>query len=334
MYSSRTARIGAVFLSAVLVATGSAAAGSPFEVETLAEGVFLFRPVDPGPSRTNSLVVERGDGLLVADAQPTPEAARELLGQIPEHSPLPVRYLVYSHAHAESAGGAPAFPPSTLVIASTTCQDALLDPDYDFGAEMRAYAEDPATWVEPERRLATLVAEAAIRLDDARQPVNLHVLARPSHAVGEMVLELPRIDLVYAGGLLFTDRNPYSVDGNVGSWVNSLNHIISDRPRFIVGLRGPVLDYKGLILQRDSLAWLRGQVEDGFIAILPLNRIEDNVLAAEGVEAHFAIDAKPLFVQTVIHLAVEEGAQHRRKRGRPLVERETEAADGTPGTGP
>jgi glyoxylase-like metal-dependent hydrolase (beta-lactamase superfamily II) len=325
---------GAVLLAIAVIAAGTARADSAFRVETLSDGVLLFRPADSDRSKTNSLVVERDDGLLVVGAQPSPVAARELLAAIAEQTSSPVRYLVYDHAHAEAAGGGSAFPSATLVIASASCQDALNDPEYDFGAEMRAYAEDPSTWVEPERRLATLVAESLFRLDDSRQPVALFVLARPSHARGELVVELPRIDLTYAGSLLFTDRNPNAADGSVSAWINSLNHLIRDRPSFIVGLRGPVLDYKGLYPQRDSLAWLRDQVAQGFVAALSLNDIEDRVLRADGIEEQFAVDAQPSFFPTVIHQAVEEAAFHRRKRGRPVVEREPGLEENRPGDDP
>src|SRR6185503_15148986 len=120
----RTATLAAALLA---ILTLSAAEPRPFTEEKLAEGVHLFRPADPSSARSNSLVVVRQDGLLVVDAQPTPEAARELLAAARSVSSLPVRYLVLTHPHAEAAGGASAFPDSTLVIGSAGCRFAMTD---------------------------------------------------------------------------------------------------------------------------------------------------------------------------------------------------------------
>jgi hypothetical protein len=67
---------------AVLLALAPVAAETPFTVEPVAEGVHLFRPTVAAHGWANSLVVERADGLLVVDAQPTAEAAGALLAEI------------------------------------------------------------------------------------------------------------------------------------------------------------------------------------------------------------------------------------------------------------
>ena len=299
------------------------AAESPFRVEELTDGVFLYRPADGDYTRTNSMVVERSDGLLVVDAQPSPAAARELLEEISRRHSAPVRYLIYSHGHTEAVGGGSAFPSTTLVVASELTQASLKDSTADLGAEMRARAPDPATWTEPERRLASLVVRSVTMLDDPLHPVEVLSLGQPGHSAGDLMLKMAHVDLFYVGSLIFTDRNPYGTDAGVQFWLGSLNHMISERPKFVVGLRGPSLRRTDLIAQRDALAWLRGQVEARFMKLLPLNVIEDQVLAMDGIEKRFDMDADPSFAHTVIHVVVEESAEERRKRGRPFTERET-----------
>jgi glyoxylase-like metal-dependent hydrolase (beta-lactamase superfamily II) len=307
-----------------------AAADSPFRVEELVDGVFLYRPDDGDYTRTNSLVVERSDGLLVVDSQPSPEAARELLAEIGRRHDAPVRYLAYSHDHTESVGGGSAFPAETLVVASEGTQARLEDPEADLGAEVRARAEDPSAWTEPQRRNAVLLVRGAAVLDDPVHPVEFLVLGRKAHSAGDMMLKMAHVELYHVGGLLFTDGNPYGRDANVGYWLGALNHLISDRPKFVVGMRGPALGRKDLIPQRDILAWLRGQAEAGFRKMLPLNRIEDEVLASDGIRERLDMDAEPCFADTVIHVIVEESADERRKRGRPFKEREPAPETGSP----
>src|SRR5437773_9358124 len=71
-----------------------------FDVETLAAGIHVYRNATAGLAGANSLVVERADGVLVVDAQPTPAAAKALLGAIAADVKKPVRYLILTHPHA------------------------------------------------------------------------------------------------------------------------------------------------------------------------------------------------------------------------------------------
>ena len=317
-------------LLAVSTLTVLVAADSPFSVEELTDGIYLYRPADGDYTRTNSMVVERTDGLLVVDAQPSPEAAGELLAEISRRHSAPIRYLVYSHQHTEAVGGASAFPATTLIVAADNTQTAMNDPASDLGAETKARAADPATWTEPKRRPATLVVRSVAVLDDPVHPVEILVMGRPAHSSGDLLIKMAHVDLYYVGGLLFTDHNPYGNDANVGAWLGAFNHLLSERPKFVVGLRGPPIGRTDMISQRDTLAWLRGQVEARLVEMLPLNVVEDRVMATTRIESRLDMDADPSFAYSMIHAVVEESAEERRKRGRPFVERENVPPAETP----
>jgi glyoxylase-like metal-dependent hydrolase (beta-lactamase superfamily II) len=293
---------------------GSVAGQGVFVAEPVADGIFLYRPSTPGGGRANSLVVDRSDGLLVVEAQPTPAAASELLAALDTRFAKPVRYLVLSHAHAEAAGGASAFPESTVVIGSAACAEALSDPGYDFGAEQRLRSSSPEQWEAPPRVSLSLGVRATIDLPDPRQPAQLRVHPR-AHSVGDLTVFFPEASVLYLGGLLSLDRNPYSGDANIGRWLGMLNSVIVDAPRTIVGLHGSVSDLGKLIEQRDRFAWLRGRVEEGFIDRVPPEEIAAQVMADPDTGKHFAIRAEPSFVGQLVDRVVEESVNQRKKRG-------------------
>jgi glyoxylase-like metal-dependent hydrolase (beta-lactamase superfamily II) len=309
--------VAALALAAVALPS-AAAAGDPapsataFTVEEVGPGLTLYRPRLASPGRANSLVVERAADLLVVDAQPSPAAARELIAQVAERSPKPIRYLVLSHSHAEAAGGASAFPADTLVLASAECAAALADPDYDFAAELGARATDAADWTEPARPTPSIVLAAAADLPDADHPVELRVWPR-AHSRGDLAIHLPRAGLLYVGGLLPHDRDPFAADGNVGTWIGVLNSIIVDGPRRIAGTRAPSGDLGSLVAVRDSLAWLRGRVEEGFVDRLPPEEIAARVLGEADLARWF--DPAGSFVPGLVERVIEEAITHRRKRG-------------------
>ncbi len=307
--------------AAVLMPLFAAAALSPakatdsFRVEELAPGVQLFRPAPDADGGSNSLVVDRDDGLLVVGAQPSPAIARELLAAIAEHSGKQVRYLILPHSHAEAECGATAFPGSTLVIGSQGCLEALQDQDYEFGAEARMRASDPSSWTEPPRRLPDLVPLAKTLLIDARNGVELLPFTA-SHSAGDMAVYLPGSDIFFVGAVAFPDRSPYGRDANTGIWLEALNQLIRQGPRIVVPMRGPVQDVASLRLQRDSLAWLRAKIAEGMMDRLPIDEIRERVLQAEDIGERFGTDSP--FLTLLVEHATQE-AWDKAARGHPEV---------------
>ena len=311
--------LGIAVLLALAVSVDGAAAAEPeashgFTVDNLSEGVFVLRPMAGRADLSNSLVVDRDDGLLVVGPQASAAGARELLGAIASHSEKPVRYLVLTSAHAEAAGGASAFPESTLVIGTVNARDSLRDPAFDFGAEVRLRADNPKRWQAPALRLPVMVVHARTELEDPVNEVELLPLA-PSHTNSDMMVLLPNQNILYCGALLFTDRNPYAGHANIGGWLASLNHIAKLNPAVAIPLRGDSLDARQVRVLRDALAWVRGQIDLGFVDRIAPEQMTDWVLDSENASKYFDLDASPSFVRTVIDRSLEETIKQRRKRG-------------------
>jgi glyoxylase-like metal-dependent hydrolase (beta-lactamase superfamily II) len=306
-YSSLPLLFAAVVAVAVTPAAGPPA--GPLVVDELASGVHLFRPAEPAPDRVNSLVVERSDGLLVVGAQPSPDAARKLLAAIEARFAGTVRYLVLPHSHADAAGGATAFPKEVLVIGSLGCRDALARDDYDFGAEARVRARN-TDWAEPERRAPVLLVEAKILLDDERNPVEVMPFGN-GHSAGDLLVSLPRHDVYFVGALLFPDGRPYGNDSEMGKWSNALNQLVRQGPRMMLPLRGPAIDNAAVRVQRDALAWLRGQVLSAINEKLPPEEIRDGLLQMPELAERFDIDSP--FLLGLIDRSIEHDLAQQRK---------------------
>lgn len=301
-------------LALVLAVGGCASEGGSFTVEALSDGVHLLRPAEGDAERTNSLVVEQAEGLVVVGAQPTPAAARELLRAVERLGSLPVRYLVIPHSHADAAGGASAFPETTLVVGTGPAHEALSDPEYDFGAEARARSKDPDGWVEPPRRMPGMLIHGRVDLDDEERPVRLLPAPR-THSRGDMMVYLPATDTMYVGSLLSRERNPYAKDAHVETWISALNHLIKTRPAQIVSLRGPRPDRELLRERRDAFAWVRSHVSQGFIDGVAPAAIPDRVLASAEIAEYFDLEASPSYASSVVAQALDEVIQFRRRRG-------------------
>jgi len=294
----------------VLLLALSAIAGDAFRVETLADGVLLFRPDDGDATRVNSLVVERDDGLLVVGAQPTPAAARELLASIAERIGKPVRYVVLPHSHAEASAGVSAFPQTALPIASREFAQALGDAEYDYGAEMRVRATGSAAWVEPERPRATLILDASVTLADPRNEIAL-VPQGGRHSAGDLVVSLPQAGITFFGAMAFPDGRPYGEEASIKRWISSLSQLLRHPPRLLIPLRGPAIDAETIRAQRAALGWLRARTADCFAERLDDEESVRRLLAEEDLARHF--DPKSEFLPGLIGQTLAEITADARK---------------------
>jgi glyoxylase-like metal-dependent hydrolase (beta-lactamase superfamily II) len=259
-------------------------------------------------------VIERKDGLLVVDAQPTPEAAHALLAAIAKASKQQVRYLVLTHPHADAAGGARAFPTSTLIVAGSAARDRLADPAYDFGAETKRRAPDPAAWISPERPTPVLVSDGPFTLDDPERRVVIYPLPR-AHSEGNLWVEIPQAGIMAIGDLFVSDRNPYAGDASIGRWISLLSDLAQMENITLVPLTGPPVDGETVRHLRDAFAWVRGRIAKGFIDLDPRDQLIDRAMADPKAATWFDLAAKPSFVRTVFERVYEETLEERRKRG-------------------
>jgi len=293
-------------------APGASALAPAFRVLTVAPGVDLYAPDGRGPDHANSLVVELEDGLLVVDAQPTPAAARDLLAAIAARTDRRVRFLVFTHPHAVSSGGADAFPRDVVRFASRGYRDAVADSAYDYLGELRGIAAVPES-IDHERPRAGVVLFGRTRIEDARRTAILLPVG-DAHSPGDLIVFLPEDGVVAVGDLAFADRDPFAGSARISAWIAQLNQLASLHPRAVVPLRGPPVEPEDLNAQRAALEWLvrtvEELVEEGVAdADIPVRIRQDPELGgrlASGPASHL-----PLLVER----AIAEVRDRRRQQG-------------------
>jgi len=292
-----------------------AAENHPFVVDELLDGVWLFRAPEHPASHTNSLVIEREDGLLVIESQPSPVAAQELLRAIVEISTKPVQYLLLTHAHVESTGGASAFPDSTIVISSIDTHDALGDETRNLSGETRLRAKDSHAWVAPPRVRPDLLVSSGTRLVDGTHIVELLPL-HGGHYPGSLIVRIEAEGFYYVGSVVSTERNPFAdiEHSNLRTWVKSLNSLSVLRPQVVVPLRGKPIDADAVRKFRDSLTWVVGQVENAFVEGIDADEVVSFAMDSPKLEEYFDLGADPSFVNTLFEAAHRGVMSLRRKR--------------------
>jgi glyoxylase-like metal-dependent hydrolase (beta-lactamase superfamily II) len=266
---------------------GPCADGDLFDIQRVADGVWVGVAARTYKVNCNTAVVELDDGLLVVDSHSKPSAARAVIRALRDLTPKPVRYLVNTHFHWDHWQGNEAYPaafPGVEVITNDLTREAMLrrslkrvqDHVRAVPAEIadlrarQAAARTPAEAAElgaslrqAEAYLAevralrpalpTLVFERTLRLLRGDREVRLLHLGR-AHTEGDVFLHLPREKVVVTGDAV-VGWTPFMGDGYPEDWPATLDRLAAlDFDRMIMGHGG--------VAGRDWLAFFRGYVHD------------------------------------------------------------------------
>lgn len=212
---------------------GGSQQATSLAAQTIAPGVW-FLPGDASRGYCNNIVIEMKDYLIVVDAN-YPGRARELVRDIHQLSPKPVRFVFDTHAHRDHSYGNIVW---TDAGAITFAFQGVAD-------EMDHY--------EPERWLAT----AAVR-DDVRS-LNLRDAPRPqllirqnqfvlkdstrevqflhfgwAHTQGDGFVWLPKERILCTGDAAVNGPRNKLWDANLENWPRVLSQAIALRPLYVL----------------------------------------------------------------------------------------------------
>jgi len=184
-------------------------------VEELADGVYLFTY----NTHRSLFVVSEGE-VLATDPQ-SPEAAARYLEEIRKITPAPVKYLVYSHHHADHVSGGEVFPADATVIAH---QAALA----------------PVNRSEGIRPIdITVDGDAAVVVGD----VSVHLLyPGPSETASNLIVHIPARRVAFMVDAVSVRTVPWRnmADGDALAWKAALERLAALDFDILAPGHGPV----------------------------------------------------------------------------------------------
>ena len=208
---------------------------------------------------SNAAFVVTPAGVLVVDALGSPALARELVAAIGRITPLPIRYVVISHYHADHIYGLQVF--KELGATLIAHQDGRLYLNSETAAlRLQASRQELAPWIDDRTRLVP-----ADRWIDGPTPLQLggveFVLqpAGPAHTPEDLVVVMPQLGVLIAGDIVFRGRVPFVGQADSGRWIEALDRLLAYKARVIVPGHGPASSSaeSDLMLTRDYLQHLR-----------------------------------------------------------------------------
>jgi len=208
---------------------------------------------------SNAGVIVTPAGVVVVDALGSPAVAAELLEAIRGITPLPVRYVVLTHYHADHIYGLQVFKDQGATVLAHAAGREYLQSDT---AQLRLQAsrETLAPWVDARTRLVP--ADRWLRTDEVLDMGGVRLQLRhvgPAHTPEDLTVFVEGARVLFAGDLAFRGRIPYVGQADSRGWIAALTRLIDCAPAAIVPGHGPASTeaLADLRLTRDYLQYLR-----------------------------------------------------------------------------
>lgn len=250
----------------LLLAASTPAQPNRLNAQKIADGVW-FLPGDASKGYCNNIVIEMRDYLIVVDAN-YPGRARELVAQIHQLSPKPVRFVFDTHAHRDHAYGNIVW---TEAGATTFAYQGVAD-------EMDRY--EPQRWraTAAERddvrslnltdapRPQLLFRQSPFILKDATREVRFYFLGW-AHTRGDGFVWLPKERILCTGDAAVNGPRNKLWDANLENWPRVLAQALAFAPLHVLPGHGDaggpeILSGQQAFLE-DLYAAVRQQAEAG-----------------------------------------------------------------------
>jgi glyoxylase-like metal-dependent hydrolase (beta-lactamase superfamily II) len=260
-------------LLAVLVLLSGAAHAAPpaivLEPVKVSQHVYYFKGEAGMASRdnkgfmSNAGFVVTSEGVVAYDALATPALGEAMIAAIRTVTPLPIRFVVAGHFHADHVYGLQAFkragaqvlghPNSKAYIASDVAQQRL--------AQRRA---DLGPWVDA----STVLVGADRWLDfDAGKTwrfalggLHFRVIdSSGAHSDEDLMLFVEEDKVLFAGDLFFTGRLPFVGNADSKAWLAAMERMLDAGPLVVIPGHGNASSapLEDMALTRRYLRYLR-----------------------------------------------------------------------------
>ena len=249
---------------------------------------FSLKPVGPNvwaavdnpkakaPAWANAGFVIGDDSVAVIDTLSSADAARQLLAEIRQRMPLPIRFVINSHYHQDHVAGNGTFADAGAAIVAQRNVRRWIHSE-----NLRLIG----TQITREQKAQTeaLVAPSIV-FDEAMTLYlggrEVRILSLAGHTGGDSIVVVPDARVVFAGDLLFRDMFPTLIDASIRPWLATLESLSTNYGKYTfvpghgkVGATrdvGTFRDYLMTLLELVSEAHARGKAGNSMTqAVVP-----------------------------------------------------------------
>ena len=190
---------------------------SLLSLEQVGDNIYaLISDTDYPPANENIAICNAGivigdDGVLVIDPFQNEALGELLLSEVAKLTDLPVKYVLNTHFHFDHTGGNKAIKAQAIpIIGRGSIREDMLTKNQEY---------DPT----PAVPNVIINDDSKIWLGD--RVIELEEVA--GHSGGtDVVAYIPDAKVLFAGDILFNEKFPYTADGDILAWEETLDYLI------------------------------------------------------------------------------------------------------------
>jgi glyoxylase-like metal-dependent hydrolase (beta-lactamase superfamily II) len=247
---------------ACLLVSSVALAGQqqpPYRLELVAPNVWaaIDNEQAAASSWSNAGFIIGDAGVAVVDTLGTVEAARALLADIRLRTSRPIAYVVDTHYHIDHVAGNGVFKQAGAAVWAQRKVRCWIRSENErlLGPQAPPALLATVAGLEPPTRIYDNAIDQPLGSLDVRFR-NL-----PGHTGADTIVVVPSARVVFAGDLVWREMLPTIVDATTGSWIETLNLLLTAYPGYtVVPGHGDVATPADVTAFRDYLVALRTTV--------------------------------------------------------------------------
>ncbi len=223
---------------------------------------------------SNAGFVITNAGVVVFDSLASPSLAQEMVKQIRNLTPLPIKRVILSHYHADHYYGMQVFKDLGAEIWAHQGGKAVIGSE---SAKLRfeQRKEILGKWINDQtQRFIEPDLWLSGDTDFLLGGVRFHIRhVGPAHSDEDLAMLVAGDEVLFAGDLVFKGRVPYVGDADSKLWLKALDKLIALNPKVLVPGHGGASNtpMQDLTLTRDYLMFLRKEMGRAVNEMVPFD---------------------------------------------------------------
>lgn len=205
----------------------------------------------------NTCYIDTKKSYVVIDSGSSYAYAHSAYQAMQKIKALPVELVINTHVHDDHWLGNGFFAQMGVKVLGS--DDFVHNASIDSPSRIQTHISPEAYALTIPTRPAEMInSDVTLKIGD--QELQLHLMKKKAHSDKDMVIFLPKSKTLFAADLVFNDRVPSLVGGDINGWIDALDELKKLKATTIIGGHGYRTDKKAAEMTYNYLTDMRSQV--------------------------------------------------------------------------
>lgn len=205
----------------------------------------------------NTCYLDTAKSYVVIDSGSSYAYARSAFNAMQRIKPLPVSLVINTHVHDDHWLGNGFFAQMGVKVLGS--DDFLHNADTHTPTRMQTHIS-PEAYAKTVPTLPNEIISSDENITIGDQSIELHMMRHKAHTTKDMIVFVPKANVIFAGDLVFNDRLPSLKGGDINGWISALDEIKSYKATTIIGGHGYKTDANALDMTYGHLTQMRTEI--------------------------------------------------------------------------